>query len=177
MPIENIPAAWWNPIGCMSSLTSVSASDLIWQMDTYYTISDDRRTRQRSAGCCHFEFRNKTSPFWKVLLSCTWSSRSARICMLSLGCIIIEFTGKLARQETLKNPQYIHQGEPPRQKWNLAFDMWFTFSFEHSVWTCLALKAISIVQTHNSYSMGQTWLTLIISHAHAPHTFLPKRYY
>lgn len=29
-----------NPAGDMNSLTSISASDLIWQMDTYYTISE-----------------------------------------------------------------------------------------------------------------------------------------
>lgn len=41
MPIENIHAARGNPTGDMNSLTSISASDLIWQIDIHYTISYD----------------------------------------------------------------------------------------------------------------------------------------
>lgn len=104
MPIENIPAAWRDPIGDMNSRTSISAFDLIWQMDAYYTISNDRCARQWSAGCCHFEFRNKTSPS-KFLLSCSWSSRSAWICMLSRGRTLIKFTGMLAVLK--RNLQYL----------------------------------------------------------------------
>lgn len=150
MPIENILAAWWNPVGDMNSLTSISASDLIWQMDTYYTISYDRCARQWSTGCCHFEFRNKTSPS-KFLLSCAWSSRSAWICALSFGRILVEVAGKLAMLKTVKlHPQYIHQAVPRRQNERHQST---TFSFEHSVWPFSVLSAISIVQTHNSCNM------------------------
>lgn len=122
MPIENILAAWWNPIGDMNSLTSISASDLIWQMDTYYTISYERWARQWSTGCCHFEFRNKTSPS-KFLLSYAWSSRSAWICMLSFGCILVEVAGKLAMLKT--HPQYIHQA---LAKWKTSVHNFFLWT-------------------------------------------------
>lgn len=88
MPIGNILTAWWNPTGDMDSLTSISASDLIWQMDTYYTISHEGCSRQWSVGRCHFEFRNETSSS-EFPRSCTWSSSAAWICMLSLGCIAL----------------------------------------------------------------------------------------
>lgn len=96
--IEDILSAWWNPI--RDSLTSISGSDLIWQMDTDYTLSCDVCCRQWSVGCCHFVFRNKTSSP-KFPLSCTWSSRSGRICGLSSGCILIDFAVILAMLKTL----------------------------------------------------------------------------
>lgn len=139
----------------MNSLTAISASDLIWQMDTCYTIFFDRCAR-RSAGCCHFEFRNKTSLF-KFLPSCTWSSWSAWICMLSSGRILIEFTGM---QTVLRCVDYIFNISSSscdaEAKQMLEFDMQINFPFVQAVWPFSTLTVIR--QAHNC---GQRWFIII----------------
>lgn len=153
MPIENILAAWWNPIGDMSSLTSISASDLIWQMDTYFTISYDRCARQWSAGCCHFEFRNKTpllNSFSPVLDPL---DLPGFVCYL-WDVILIEFTGMLAMLKTLK----LNLTLTAEAKWKV-------FSFEDAVWPSFCTQCIwnalckhitHTVWSHDSHSSFHT---------------------
>lgn len=141
MLIENIDAAGWNPSGNMDSLASISASDLIWQMDTHYAISYDRYARQCSAGCCHFEFPNKTSPA-KFILSCTSSSRYAWICILSQGHILIKFTEMLSRLKTLIKLRH-------RGKINVSMICGSLSSLIIVFWPFSELSLISIMQTHN----------------------------
>lgn len=150
MPIENICAAGWNPIGDMNSLSSISASDLIWQMDTYYTISYDRCARQWSAGAATLNLEIKHPPLLYL---------SLQIC-LDLYVIFRTYSDWIrrnagyAKNALTTSPIYLHQAVRRRQNESRCLT-WFTFSFEHGVWPFSELRVISTLQTHNSYSVDR----------------------
>lgn len=123
-----------NHKGHISSSTSISASDLIWQMDIYVTISFDGSVKQQKAACRRLKYWNEASRY-KFLHTCTWSFRCAWIYMLSLGQILI----KLAQNAGCAKNYY--QAVAPRQNVGSSFD--------HDVWPFYEL------QTHRSCSVDR----------------------
>lgn len=87
--------AYWKYSLCLmescrrwKSLT-ISAPNLIWQMDTYYTICRDRCAREGGGGVVTLNLGIKHL----LPASCLWSSGPAQICTLSLGSPLIGFLG------------------------------------------------------------------------------------